>query len=43
MPKGPQGQERPAGAVAAAIKTARILTGEITEDADADDDAEETR
>jgi len=32
MPKGPQGQRRPADTVAAAIKTARILTGEIEED-----------
>jgi hypothetical protein len=32
MPKGPQGQKRPADTVAAAIKTARILTGEIEED-----------
>ena len=34
MPKGPQGQRRPADTVAAAIKTAKILTGEIDEDAD---------
>jgi hypothetical protein len=32
MPKGPRGQKRPADSVAAAIKTARILTGEIEED-----------
>jgi hypothetical protein len=32
MPKGPQGQKRPADTVAAAIKTAKILTGEIEED-----------
>jgi hypothetical protein len=36
MPKGPQGQKRPADTVAAAIKTARILTGEIEEDTEAD-------
>ena len=34
MPKGPQGQKRPADTVAAAIKTAKILTGEIKEDMD---------
>ena len=32
MPKGPRGQKRPADTVAAAIKTAKILTGEIEED-----------
>ena len=32
MPKAPQGQKRPANTVAAAIKTAKILTGEIEED-----------
>jgi hypothetical protein len=32
MPKGPQGQKRPADTVAAAIKNAKILTGEIEED-----------
>jgi hypothetical protein len=32
MPKGPQGQKRPADTVAGAIKTAKILTGEIEED-----------
>jgi hypothetical protein len=32
VPKGPQGQKRPADTVAAAIKTAKILTGEIEED-----------
>jgi hypothetical protein len=32
MPKGPQGQKRPADTVAAAIKTARILVGEVEED-----------
>jgi hypothetical protein len=37
MPKGPQGQKRPADTVAAAIKTAKILTGEIKEDTGADD------
>ena len=32
MPKGPQGQKRPADTVAAAIRTAKILTGEETEE-----------
>lgn len=32
MPKGPQGQKRPADAVAAAVMVGRIATGEIEED-----------
>jgi hypothetical protein len=32
MPKGPQGQKRPADTVANAIRVAKILTGEIKED-----------
>jgi hypothetical protein len=36
MPKGPQGQKRPADTVANAIRVAKILTGEIEEDTDAD-------
>ena len=32
MPKGPQGQNRPADAVANAVMVARIATGEIEED-----------
>jgi hypothetical protein len=32
MPKGPQGQKRPADTVANAIRVAQILTGEIEED-----------
>ena len=32
MPKGPQGQKRPADTVANAIHVAKILTGEIEED-----------
>ena len=32
MPKGPQGQKRPADTVANAIQVAKILTGEIEED-----------
>ena len=31
MPKGPQGQKRPADTVANAIRVAQILTGEIEE------------
>jgi hypothetical protein len=31
MPKGPQGQKRPADAVANAVMVARIATGEINE------------
>jgi hypothetical protein len=37
MPKGPQGQKRPADAIAKAVKVARIATGEIEEDKPADD------
>src|SRR5258705_13802951 len=32
MPKGPQGQKRPADTVANAIHAAKILTGEVEED-----------
>jgi hypothetical protein len=32
MPKGPQGQKRPADTVRAAIMVAKISTGEITEE-----------
>ena len=32
MPKGPQGQKRPADAVSRAIMVAKIATGEIEED-----------
>lgn len=32
MPKGPQGQRRPADTVANAIRVAKILTGEVEED-----------
>ena len=32
LPKGPQGQKRPADTVANAIRVAKILTGEIEED-----------
>jgi hypothetical protein len=37
MPKGPQGQKRPADTVANAVRVAKILTGEIDEDTGADD------
>lgn len=32
MPKGPQGQKRPADVVSNAVRVARILTGEAEED-----------
>jgi len=31
MPKGPQGQKRPADVIGAAVMAAKIATGEITE------------
>lgn len=31
MPKGPKGQQRPSDAIGAAIKVAKIATGEIEE------------
>jgi hypothetical protein len=31
MPRGPQGQKRPADVIGAAIMVARLATGEITE------------
>jgi hypothetical protein len=34
VPKGPQGQKRPADVVGAAVKVAKIATGEIEEDKD---------
>jgi hypothetical protein len=37
LPKGPQGQKRPADTVANAIRVAKILTGEIEEHTGADD------
>jgi hypothetical protein len=37
LPKGPQGQKRPADTVANAIRIAKILTGEAEEDTGADD------
>ncbi len=32
MPKGPQGQKRPADVIGCAVKVARIATGEVQED-----------
>jgi hypothetical protein len=32
MPKGPQGQKRPADAIGCAVMVAKIATGEITEE-----------
>ena len=32
MPKGPQGQKRPADTISNAVRVAKILTGEIEED-----------
>jgi hypothetical protein len=37
MPKGPQGQRRPADTVSNAVRVAKILTGEIEEDTGQDD------
>ena len=34
MPKGPKGEKRPADVVGAAVKVAKIATGEIEEDID---------
>jgi hypothetical protein len=34
MPKGPQGQKRPADVIGNAVRVMRIATGEETEDAD---------
>ncbi len=36
MPKGPKGEKRPADVVGAAVKVAKIATGEIEEDVDDD-------
>lgn len=38
MPKGPRGEKRPADAIGAAIKVAKIATGEIENDADPTND-----
>ena len=37
MPKGPQGQKRPADVIGCAIKVAQIATGEVEEKADLKD------
>jgi hypothetical protein len=37
MPKGPQGQRRPADVIGGAVRVMRIATGEETEDAPVDD------
>lgn len=37
MPKGPKGQKRPADTIGAAIKIAKIATGEIEDDKPEDD------
>ena len=34
MPKGPKGQKRPADTIGAAVRVAKIATGEITEELD---------
>ena len=39
MPKGPRGEKRPADVVGAAVKTMKVLTGEIEEDLDGKDPA----
>lgn len=37
MPKGPRGEKRPGDVVGAAVKVAKIATGEIEEDTGKDD------
>ena len=37
MPRGPKGEKRPADVIGAAIKVAKIATGEIEEDTKTDD------
>lgn len=37
LPRGPKGQKRPADVVGAAVKVARIATGEEQEDTDQDE------
>ncbi len=34
MPRGPQGQKRPAGTIECAVMVAKIATGEIVEEVD---------
>lgn len=38
MPKGPKGQKRPPDVIGNAIRVAKIATGEIEEDTEAEDD-----
>jgi hypothetical protein len=38
MPKGPQGQKRPADVIGAAVKVMRIATGELSDDTDQPED-----
>jgi hypothetical protein len=40
MPRGPRGEKRPGDVVGAAIKVAKIATGEIEEDTDEPQSAE---
>lgn len=42
MPKGPQGQKRPADVIGAAIRVARIATGEEADDTEAKEGATPT-
>lgn len=41
MPRGPKGEKRPADVIGAAIKVAKIATGEIEEDTKTDDGKDE--
>lgn len=41
MPKGPRGEKRPADVIGAAIKVARIATGEEAEDFGPEDDGKD--
>jgi len=43
MPKGPNGQKRPADAIGAAIMVARIATGEVEDNATVPDKAHHSR
>jgi hypothetical protein len=38
LPKGPQGQKRPADAIGLAVMVGKIATGEVEDDADASKD-----
>jgi hypothetical protein len=37
MPKGPKGEKRPADVIGAAVKVAKIATGEVEEDLEEED------